>query len=373
MVAGSNPAALTGQPTAILLWAFRFKGTGFARIELFAMNQRRAMATHLLDTETDSLTRIYHPAPLATLRADKGAHFDLFLGVPTRGGQKYVLFKSADLDLTEQKRQELIERGVQFLYVTDEDAGSYFSFVDRTVGEALRDEGASPAQRSAVLYKTTTALVQATFTRPESPMLMKTNRTMVEHTVEALALEPALLRTLAAEFSLDYSLYSHAVHVATMATALLLELYGPEARVKEAAMGFLLHDIGKCRVPTQILRKSGVLTTSEMKEVEKHPEHGVGLMRPHLEVGEVALDIIHSHHEKLNGRGYPRRLPPEKISVETRICSLVDIYDALTSHRVYKPAMRGYEALTFIRDKMYEEIDKGLLKQFISILGPKDR
>lgn len=326
----------------------------------------------MYEPQVDS--KIYHPAPLATLHADKGAHFDLFLGVPTRGGQRYVLFKSADLDLTESKRKELIERGVKFLYVADEDAGNYFTFVDRTVGDILQAESATTEQKSALIYQTTAALVQATFTRPESPVLIKTNRTVVEHTVDAIASDPAMLRTMAATFTLDYSLYTHAVHVATIGTALLLELYGHETRVKDAAMGYLLHDVGKCRVPTQILRKGGVLTPIEMKEVERHPEHGVDLMRPHPEVPEVAMDIILSHHEKLNGRGYPRRLPPEKISVETRVCTLVDIYDALTSHRVYKSALRGVEALSYMRDKMYEEIDMGLLKELIRVLGPhKDK
>ncbi len=322
------------------------------------------------DPELDS--KIFHPAPLATLHAGKGAHFDLYLGIPTRAGQRYVLFKSADLDLTDEKRRELIDRGVKFLYVTDDDAGNYFTFVDRTVGDALRSETATPEQKSAVLYHTTAALVQATFSRPESPVLIRTNRTVVEHTVDAIASDPALLRTMAATFTLDYSLYTHAVHVATMGTALLLELFGTETRVKDAAMGYLLHDVGKCRVPSQILRKGGILTPMEMKEIERHPEHGVELMRPHDEVTDLAMDIILSHHEKLNGRGYPRRLPPERISVETRICTIVDVYDALTSHRVYKPALRGVEALTFMRDRMYDEIDTGLLKQLIHILGPRN-
>lgn len=328
------------------------------------------MASSLLTTDSLVDSRIYHPAPLATLHADRGAHFDLYLGVPTRAGQRYVLYKSADIDLTEQKRIELIERGVKFLYVVDEDAGSYFTFVDRTVGEVLNAESSSPEEKSKILYQTTSSLVQATFSRPESPILIKTNRTMVEHTVDALAADPALLRAMASTFSLDYSLYTHAVHVATFGTALLMEIMGTETRVKEAAMGFLLHDVGKCRVPTQILRKNGILTTVEMKEVEKHPDHGVALMRLHDEISDTAMEIIHSHHEKLNGRGYPRRLPPEKISLETRICTIIDIYDALTSHRAYKPALHGVEALTLMRDKMYEEIDTGLLKQLILILGP---
>lgn len=333
--------------------------------------QARYMPNYSSKTDSQIDNDIYHPAPLATLRAGQGAHFDLYLGVPARAGQRYVLYKSADLDLTEEKRQELLDRGVKFLYIADGDANSYFTFVDRTVGELLQADKSTTEQKSAILYQTTVALVQATFARPESPVLIKTNRTMVEHTVDAISSDPLLLRTMASTFSLDYSLYSHAVHVATMGTALLLEMYGPEARVKDAAMGFLLHDVGKCRVPSHILRKGGILTPAEMREIEKHPEHGAVLMRPHPEITSIAMDVIYSHHEKLNGKGYPRRLPPEKISLETRICTIVDIYDALTSHRVYKPALRGVEALTFMRDKMYEEIDTGLLKEMIRILGPR--
>jgi len=292
--------------------------------------------------------------------------------VPTRTGQRYVLYKSADLDLTEGKRRELIERGVQFLYIVDDDAGLYFTFVDRTLGDVLRSELASPQEKSAILYRTTTSLVHATFSRPESPVLIKTNRTIVEHTVDAISADPALLHAMAATFSLDYSLYTHAVHVATLGTALLLAVNSDQSHVKSAAMGYLLHDVGKCRVPSQILRKSGVLSPSEIREIEKHPEHGVALMRPHTEISDVAMEIIYSHHEKLNARGYPRRLPPEKISLETRICTIIDIYDALTSHRVYKPALHGVEALSLMQDKMYDEIDMGLLKQLIPLLGPQE-
>jgi HD-GYP domain-containing protein (c-di-GMP phosphodiesterase class II) len=140
--------------------------------------------------------------------------------------------------------------------------------------------------------------------------------------------------------------------------------------MREISMGFLLHDIGKSRIPTHILRKPGMLSVSEVKQLEKHPEYGVELMQHHQKVDPVSIDIIHNHHEKINGSGYPRRLPASRISLVTRICSVVDIFDALTSHRPYKPAMSGYQAMAFIMERMSHELDPEMLQLLAVILGP---
>lgn len=316
----------------------------------------------------------FHPAPLATLRPDSGAHFELYLAVPTRGGVQYLLYKAADIEFTNKKRLELMENGVNTLYISDQDAGAYYEFVDRTVGQVLQSSTVPPQEKSRIVYETSQALIKSTFDRPESPLLMSTNKRVVSHTVSAISAEPAMLRTMVSVFAFDYSLYSHSVHVSVLGTGLLLELgEWKEEEVRDIAMGFLLHDIGKVRVPPDIVRKPGLLSPWEIKQMERHPEHGVGLMQHHEVIRPHALEVIRDHHEMLDGSGYPRHLSKKTIPLETRVCSVADVFDALTSHRVYKPAMSGFDALRMMLDRMSSKLDDEILHLLIHRLGPNAR
>jgi HD-GYP domain-containing protein (c-di-GMP phosphodiesterase class II) len=322
----------------------------------------------------ERIKRVFHPAPLATLRPDSGAHFELYLAVPTHGGVKYLLYKAADIEFTEKKRLELLENGVKTLYVSDDDAGAYCQFVDRTVGELLASDRIAPKEKSRVLYETSRSLVQSAFERPDSPLAVSTNQRVVTHTVTALAEERSLLRTLVSMFTFDYSLYTHSVHVSVLGTGLLLEAGDwPADDVRDVAMGFLLHDIGKSRVPSDIVRKAGLLSPWETKQMERHPEHGVSLMQNHEVMRPRALEVIHGHHELMDGSGYPRHLGDRNIPVETRVCTVADVFDALTSNRVYKPALSGYDALRLMLDRMSGKLDDEIMHLLIHRLGPNGR
>jgi HD-GYP domain-containing protein (c-di-GMP phosphodiesterase class II) len=316
-------------------------------------------------------TAVFHPAPLATLPPDSEAHFELYIAIPGRSGVRFHLYKSAEIELTGAKRRELVTRGIDTLFIKERDIEAYHIFVDRTIGKALLSPSTPPEKKSEILYTTTSAMVRSTFQRPDSPVLVNTNRKLMAHQVALIASEPTIVRTMASLFAMDYSLYTHSVHVAVLGTGLLLETgVKNEQELRDLSLGLLLHDIGKSRIPSYILNKPGMLSVSELKQLERHPEHGVSLMRHHDQLVPSALDIIHDHHEKLNGNGYPRRLPGTRVTLPTRICSVVDIYDALTSHRAYKPALTGYEAMVFIHERMSQELDAEMLRLLAHVMGP---
>jgi len=319
----------------------------------------------------EKTTGIFHPAPLATLRPDSGAMFELYLCMPVRWGHRYILYKAADLEFTEKKRLELLENGVKTLYVREEDAGVYYEYVDRTIGQVLASEHIPPQEKSRVLYETSQSLVKSTFERPDSPLLLSTNQKVVTRTVSAIAGEPAMLRTMVSLFAFDYSLYTHSVHVSVIGSGLLLETgdYRNED-IRDIAMGYLLHDIGKSRVPSEIVRKPGLLSPWEIKQMEQHPDHGVGLMQHQEVIRPQAIEVIRTHHELMDGTGYPRHLTGTSIPLETRICSVADVFDALTSHRVYKPALTGYQACRQMLDRMSNKLDDEILHLLIHRLGP---
>jgi HD-GYP domain-containing protein (c-di-GMP phosphodiesterase class II) len=110
-------------------------------------------------------------------------------------------------------------------------------------------------------------------------------------------------------------------------------------------LGALLHDIGKTKVPLDVLRKPGKLSEAEFAEIKKHAEYGYLMLKDEPNVPLLAAHCAYQHHERLNGSGYPRGITGEAIHEYARWIGLVDSYDAMTTHRVYRSAMLPHEAL----------------------------
>jgi HD-GYP domain-containing protein (c-di-GMP phosphodiesterase class II) len=131
--------------------------------------------------------------------------------------------------------------------------------------------------------------------------------------------------------------------------------------------GSLLHDNGKVGVPDAILRKPGRLTEDEWLEMRKHPQYAVDMLWP-VEYLRPALAIPASHHEKWDGSGYPKGLKGEEIPFPARLFAIVDVWDALRSDRVYRPAMSEQEALKIIRDGRGTHFDPHVVDVFLEHL-----
>ena len=130
-----------------------------------------------------------------------------------------------------------------------------------------------------------------------------------------------------------------------------------------------LHDIGKIGTPDQILLKPGRLTGEEFEIMKQHAEIGCRILQgtgiPMLEMGAT---IAYTHHEKYDGKGYPRGLKGEEIPIEGRITAIADVFDALTSKRVYKSAHTVEESIDFMRSNSGTHFDPHLLDTFVSNL-----
>ena len=150
--------------------------------------------------------------------------------------------------------------------------------------------------------------------------------------------------------------------------ALHLGLHAPDAeRIRIAG---LLHDIGKIAVPEKLLNKNGPLTRDEFLRVIDHPVIGEEMVRPLTTLSRV-LQLIRHHHERYDGRGYPDGLSGDRIPYEVRLLSIVDAYDALTSHRSYRPAPLTHEAAigTLRREASGGKWDPEMVERFASMLG----
>lgn len=133
-----------------------------------------------------------------------------------------------------------------------------------------------------------------------------------------------------------------------------------------------LHDIGKVGIPDHILLKPGKLTPEEFEIMKLHTTFGVDALCKGIKVEEAAsfiltaIEVVGSHHEKYDGKGYPKGLKAEQIPLGGRLMAIVDVYDALTSKRVYKPAILHQEALDYIVNESGRHFDPVLVEAFVS-------
>jgi putative nucleotidyltransferase with HDIG domain len=130
--------------------------------------------------------------------------------------------------------------------------------------------------------------------------------------------------------------------------------------------GALLHDIGKMGIPDHILRKTGPLTSEEREIIRMHPVYAYELLKP-IPYLRSALDIPYCHHERWDGRGYPRRLLGEEIPLSARLFSVADVWDALISNRPYRSAWSKKRAVEYIRIHAGRQFDPRVVEIFLKI------
>ncbi len=142
----------------------------------------------------------------------------------------------------------------------------------------------------------------------------------------------------------DYS-FMHSVAVCALMVSLGRQLGMDEAQRREAGLAGLMHDIGKALMPVDVLNKPGKLTDEEFAVMRTHPERGHSLLVDGQEPSEVMLDVVLHHHERMDGTGYPHRLPGGQITQVARMGAICDVYDAITSNRPYKQGWDPAESI----------------------------
>ena len=162
----------------------------------------------------------------------------------------------------------------------------------------------------------------------------------------------------------------HSQRVGDLARTFALHVGLTHAQAETIRVAGLLHDIGKIAVPEKLLNKNGPLTREEFLRVIDHPVIGEEMVRPLTTLTNV-LALIRHHHERYDGRGYPDSLCGDQIPYEVRLLSIVDAYDALTSHRAYRAAPLSHDAAiaTLRREANGGKWDPRMVEQFANMLG----
>lgn len=182
--------------------------------------------------------------------------------------------------------------------------------------------------------------------------------------VEQIASNNNLLVQLASVNLVDEYSLSHMINVGIYAGSFAKSIQCDYEFIKEACLAGLLHDLGKAKIPEEILKKPGKLTDEEFETIKKHPEYGHEMIKSFSGISKNVSDAVIYHHERINGTGYPYGVT--NLGILTQIISLTDVYDALTSNRCYRSRIKPDEAIEIIMGSSTNKIfDVELVRSFV--------
>jgi putative nucleotidyltransferase with HDIG domain len=161
----------------------------------------------------------------------------------------------------------------------------------------------------------------------------------------------------------------HSMNVCILAVAFGRALLLPREDLHLLGIGGLLHDIGKMKVPLDILNKPDKLTEAEFAEMKNHVRYGEEILSRIPDIPDPVVQMVAQHHERYNGKGYLKGLQGEQVSLFGQISTIVDVYDAITSDRVYRAGLLPNVALKKMFEWSASDFNRGLFEHFVKSIG----
>lgn len=228
----------------------------------------------------------------------------------------------------------------------------------------------SEMQRAATIIRDVRVLVGGLYERARLGQALDAERCLplVDSVNDSVNRNPDALLTLTRLRKRDEYTYMHSVAVCALMVALGRKLGLDADTCREAGLAGLLHDLGKARMPEEILTKPGKLTPQEFSIIRTHPRRGYELLAEARGASDRVIDVTLHHHERVDGTGYPDQLPRAKISLFSRMGAVCDVYDAITTHRAYKSRWDPAESIERM-ESWRGHFDEEILQTFVKTVG----
>jgi putative nucleotidyltransferase with HDIG domain len=244
------------------------------------------------------------------------------------------------------------------------------------------DHGSAPAGRVRISHLEELPVARQVLREAQRAIFAVLSDVRMGRTVRVSHLQPAVQRitgsilrnpgTLVSLCRLreaDKATFQHSVSCCALMVLFGHHLGMDEPTLQELGLGGMLHDVGKMRVPDHILNKPDKLTRSEYAIMKDHVRLGLETLAQTPGVTEAVIQMAGEHHERCDGSGYPRRLQAAQISLLGRMAAIADVYDAVTSNRIYHRFLEPAAALRWLYQRSPKEYDQDLVQQFIQAIG----
>lgn len=310
--------------------------------------------------------RIYEQIHINTLRVNSVLPFRLF----TKIEGEHILYRRENLPFTQNQRQALVENDIQFLFILGTELELYWLYLTDSIQRIIESQDDPLEDRASIFYSSSLELSRRVYQTalPGEGAIGQVQGLM--HTHVAFLESKSYLHRLMPSMEERPSLYSHALNVAQYGLMLARALgYQDEAELEAIGMGFFLQDYGMLQIPASLVFKEGPLSFEEWTAVKRHPAAGVEAIDRIPDVPEVTRSIVFSHHERLDGSGYPQGLSGDELSLPVKIAGLVDVFASLTTSRSYRPAHTAFQALELMASDVGRLYDRSVFTCLVRTLG----
>jgi HD-GYP domain-containing protein (c-di-GMP phosphodiesterase class II) len=325
-----------------------------------------------MENPTTSTTNEYTAITKNALIENTKLAFDLFLRNDVNGQARYILFCRADDHFSAKRQEELLSKNAEKLYISKKDTDKYLLYQEENLKSIVDDKNKTPLEKSGALYQVAANITEELLENPKSGKHIERASAWIGNTVNHILKNENTFSSLFEVTAHDYHTYTHSINMSVIGLLFGKYLSLSEHELDCLGTGMLLHDIGKVVVSPEIINKAGRLTKEEFCEIRKHTKAGLDILEPKKSVDSLCLKVVAQHHENHDGTGYPSRLEGREIHLFGSISRIIDVYDAMTTHRPYAAAKRPFAALAEMKAEMLNCFNEELLKEFICFLGAKD-
>ena len=272
----------------------------------------------------------------------------------------------------EKDHHIFLEEEIDIVYIRTSDEQEFLTYLMDKTREAIKSQETPNQRKTQLLYDSAAVVVKKVWREHPNESNIAAGKQIIEdlaaHLISGNVTAPALLSL----FSKDYYTFSHCVQVATLGMSFGKFLGWSRQEISDFGFGSLFHDLGKNSISDGILNKPGKLEKHEFEIIKQHPLTGYHQLKKTKAFSKDQLDTILYHHEAMDGSGYPDGLCGNDIPRYARAAHIVDVFDALTSARVYKQALSRQDALALMRNEMHPSFDTELLGAFTRFIEGGD-
>jgi putative nucleotidyltransferase with HDIG domain len=290
--------------------------------------------------------------------------FDVFIKITG----EIILFKKAGDVVSQMRLDDLLKHSVKEIYIPKNQRDIYL----KSLKDIVKDPDSSNEVKGRFIKETAFNHIEDLFNNKDVSVIAKESTGLVEDMVEFISTDLSAATSLMKLSSHDYYTYNHSVNVSVYSIAICKTVLGEDKNLLvTAGLGGLLHDLGKRKVDTKLINKPGKLDAEEWVEMKRHPGYGYELLQDVPSISDDIKRIVHEHHEHMDGTGYPQGLTDTQILKLSKIASVADVFDALTTKRSYKEACTAKEALEIMANMQEGKFDPDVFKNLQARQGKK--